>query len=143
LAHAAIGPAGSGWLRPRLAGVPVAYGLTAVQVLERDDRVDIRLSDGSHRTVDHVLLATGYRVDVRRCPFLEPDLVGGLELAGSGYPVLGPGLESSLPGLHFVGAAAAHSFGPINRFVVGSWYSAPAVARAIAGKRQPPISFAF
>ena len=48
-----------------------------------------------------------------------------------------------MPGLHFMGAAAAHSFGPIMRFVVGSWYSAPAVARRVAGRRQPPISFAF
>ena len=143
LARAAIGPAGSGWLRPRLAGVTIAYGVTAVQAFEREDRVDLRLSDDSTRTVDHVLLATGYRVDVRRCPFLDPDLLGRLELAGSGYPVLDAGLESSVPGLHFMGAPAAHSFGPINRFVVGTWYSAPAVSRAIAGRRQPPISFAF
>ena len=121
----------------------ISCGLTAVQALERENRVDLRLSDGSDRAVDHVLLATGYRVDVRRYPFLEPDLLARLELAGSGYPVLGPGLESSVPGLHFMGAPAAHSFGPINRFVAGSWYSAPAVARAVAGRRQPPISFAF
>jgi hypothetical protein len=57
--------------------------------------------------------------------------------------VLGPGLESSVPGLHFMGAPAARSFGPIMRFVVGTWYSAPAVARRAAGRRQPPISFSF
>jgi hypothetical protein len=32
---------------------------------------------------------------------------------------------------------------PIMRFVVGAWYSAPAVARQVAGRRQPPPSFAF
>jgi hypothetical protein len=42
-----------------------------------------------------------------------------------------------------MGAAAALSFGPIMRFVVGTWYSAPAVARRAAGRRQPPVSFAF
>ena len=57
--------------------------------------------------------------------------------------MLGPGLESSVPGLHFLGAAAAYSFGPINRFVVGTWYSAPAGAGRVAGRPQPPISFAF
>jgi hypothetical protein len=49
--------------------------------------------------------------------------------------VLGPGLESSVPGLHFVGASATESFGPINRFVVGTWYTAPAVTRRVLGKR--------
>jgi hypothetical protein len=48
-----------------------------------------------------------------------------------------------VPGLHFMGTAAAYSFGPIMRFVVGSWYAAPAVARRAAGRRQPPISFSF
>jgi hypothetical protein len=57
--------------------------------------------------------------------------------------VLGPGLESSVPGLHFMGAPAARSFGPIMRFVVGTWYSAPALARRAAGRCQPPISFSF
>jgi hypothetical protein len=64
-------------------------------------------------------------------------------VADGGYPVMGAGLESSVPGLHFMGAAAAYSFGPIMRFVVGTWYAAPAVARRAAGRRQPPISFAF
>jgi FAD-dependent urate hydroxylase len=57
--------------------------------------------------------------------------------------VLGPGLESSVAGLHFMGAAAARSFGPVMRFVVGTWYAAPAVARRAAGRRQPPVSLSF
>jgi hypothetical protein len=52
-------------------------------------------------------------------------------------------LESSVEGLHFVGAPAAMSFGPIMRFVVGTWYAAPALARGITGKRQPPLRFSF
>ena len=65
-----------------------------------------------------------------------------LELTGE-YPVLGPGLESSVAGVHFVGAPLAYSFGPVMRFVVGSWYAAPAIARRAAGRRQPAISFSF
>jgi len=106
------------------------------------DAVRLELSDGSSRTVDRVLLGTGFRIDVRRYPFLGGELLADLELAG-GYPVLGPGLESSVPGLHFVGAPAAYSFGPVMRFVVGSWYAAPAVARRAAGRRQPAISLSF
>ena len=143
VAFRCIRPAGSGWLRGRLADVPISCGVQIEEARERDGEVTLRLSDGSTRTVHHVLVGTGYRVDVRRYPFLESELAGAIAMAGGGYPVLGPGLESSVPGLHFMGAAAAHSFGPIMRFVVGTWYSAPAVARRVAGRHQPPISFAF
>jgi hypothetical protein len=143
VAYRCIRPAGSGWLRARLAEVPISCGLVVSDARERDGRVTLRLGDGSTRTIDHVLVGTGYRVDVRRYPFLEGELAASIAVAEGGYPVLGPGLESSVAGLHFMGAAAAHSFGPIMRFVVGTWYSAPALARQVAGRRQPPISFAF
>jgi hypothetical protein len=143
VAFQCIRPAGSGWLRGRLSEVPISCGVVISDAREHDGQVTLTLTDGSSRTVDHVLLGTGYRVDVRRYPFLERELAASIAVADGGYPVLGPGLESSVPGLHFMGAAAAHSFGPIMRFVVGSWYSAPAVARRAAGRRQRPISFAF
>jgi FAD-dependent urate hydroxylase len=143
VAFRCIRPAGSGWLRGRLSEVPISCGAVISGAREHNGQVTLDLADGSSRTVDHVLAGTGYRVDVRRYPFLARELAASIAVADGGYPVLGPGLESSVPGLHFMGAAAAHSFGPIMRFVVGTWYSAPAVARRVAGRRQPPISFAF
>jgi FAD-dependent urate hydroxylase len=142
ISYRCIRPAGAGWLRPRLADVTLSCGRQVIEARERDHQVRLRLNDGSIRTVDHVLLGTGYRVDVRRYPFLAPELSAKLRLA-DGQPELGPGLESSVAGLHFMGAPAAHSFGPIMRFVVGAWYSAPAVACRVAGRRQLPISFSF
>jgi cation diffusion facilitator CzcD-associated flavoprotein CzcO len=142
LAYRCIRPAGASWLRPRLAEVPMSLGRHVVNARMRDGDVELSLDDGSVRMVDRVFLGTGYRIDVRRYPFLAADLVADLDLV-DGYPVLSTGLESSVAGLHFMGAPAAYSFGPINRFVVGSWYAAPAVARRAAGRRQPPISFAF
>lgn len=142
ISYRCIRPAGAGWLRPRLVDVPISCGRSVLDAQVQGDAVALRLSDGTTRVVDRVLLGTGFRIDVRRYPFLAPDLVADLELAG-GYPVLGPGLESSIPGLHFVGAPAAYSFGPVMRFVVGSWYAAPAIARRAAGRRQPPVRFAF
>ena len=137
-----IRPAGAGWLRPRLIDVPISCGCEVLEAEEGGETVTLRLAGGAQRTTDHVLLGTGYRIDVGRYPFLAPELTADLKL-DAGYPVLGPGLESSVAGLHFMGAPAAASFGPIMRFVVGSWYAAPAVARRAAGSRQPPISFAF
>lgn len=142
ISHRCIRPAASSWVQRRLAPVTISCERFAVEAEPDDGRVRLRLNDGSERTADHVLLGTGYAVDVRRYPFLGGEIAAELAVA-DGYPVLGPGLESSIPGLHFVGAPAAHTFGPIMRFVVGSWYSAPAVTRRVLGRRQPPLRLAF
>ncbi len=142
ISYRCIRPAGAGWLQPRLVDVPISCGRSVVEAGLDGDAVKLSLSDASTRVVDRILLGTGFSIDVRRYPFLADDLLADLELAG-GYPVLGPGLESSVAGLHFVGAPAAYSFGPVMRFVVGSWYAAPAIARRAAGRRQPAIRFSF
>jgi len=76
--------------------------------------------------VDHVLLCTGYRVDIARYAFLTADLRRAVQTC-DGYPDLTDGFESSVPGLHFVGTPAANSFGPLCRFVVGTRYAARAL----------------
>lgn len=135
-------PAGAASLRPRLTAVKLSCGRSVTGAEPSGEQARLRLSDGSERIVDHVLLGTGYDVDVRRYPFLDRDLLTGLSLA-AGYPVLGPGFESSIPGLHFLGAPAAHSFGPVMRFIVGTWHAAPAVTRRVLGRSQRPLSLAF
>jgi hypothetical protein len=35
------------------------------------------------------------------------------------------------------------TFGPVMRFVVGTWYAAPAVTRAALGQRQPLLRWSF
>jgi hypothetical protein len=137
-----VRPAGSGWLRPRLTSTRTSFGRFVVHAEPTGDQIRLRLDDDSERTVDHVLLGTGYAVDVTRYPFLAPEIIRRLRVE-RGYPKLRRGLESTVPGLHFVGAPAASSFGPIMRFVVGTWYAAPAVARSVAGIRQPPLSLSF
>ena len=135
IAHRSIRPAGAGWLRPRVGGVRITPGRAVSAAQRAGENVRLQLDDGSERSVDHVLLATGYRVDVSRYDFLAPEIQQTLELA-DGYPLLGPGFESSLPGLHFLGAPAARSFGPVFRFVSGTSYAGRALARRILA-RQP------
>jgi hypothetical protein len=82
----------------------------------------LKLDDGSERRVDHALLATGFRVDVSKYPFLSPSLIEQLTLV-NGFPVLKRGLESSIPGLHFLGKPASWSFGPLLGFVSGAEFA--------------------
>jgi len=134
VAYRAIRPAGAGWLRPRLVHVPVTIGQTITSVAPQQAKLRVMLGDGSQRLVDHALLATGYRVDVRLYPFLDPRLVAALRMVpdADGYPVLDRGFESSVAGLHIVGAPAAESFGPLMRFVAGTRYAARAVTQRVA-----------
>jgi FAD-dependent urate hydroxylase len=137
-----IAPKGSDWLRPRLADVPMDTGRAVAEAYPSETGVSVVLDDGTVRDPDHVLLGTGYDVDVTRYPFLSQELVRDLEIAG-GYPVMRPGFESSVPGLHFVGAAGTLSFGPVMRFVVGTWYAAPALVRNILGRRQRVVRMSY
>jgi len=131
----AIRPAGAAWLMSRVNGVPITTERSVASATRMGDQVKLRLDDGSERVADHVLLATGYRVDISRYDFLDRQLLHSIDQVG-GYPRLNSGFECSLPGLHFVGAPAAWSFGPLMRFVVGTEFTAPAVARGIVGHRE-------
>jgi hypothetical protein len=122
----AIRPAASSWLRPRTQGVTITTGRHVVSASARGDRVCIQLNDGSDRSANHVLLGTGYQVSIGRYRFLCPELLQAVRTV-NGYPVLNPGFESSVPGLYFVGATAAYSFGPLCRFVAGTRFTAAAI----------------
>jgi len=130
LAYRAIRPAGARWLVDRLASVPITTGRRVVLARPSAGGVNLVLDDGSQRQADHVIVATGYRVDVAGYSFLAPSMVDRIQRIG-GYPVLGKGLESSVPGLHFLGAPAAWSYGPTMRFVSGSWYAARTLAESV------------
>lgn len=130
-----LAPGASTWLRPRSTGMRITTG-RAVSEVAAANGVVLKLDDGTARSVDHVLLATGYRVDLRRYSFLAPSLLARVHVV-DGYPTLGAGLESSVAGLHFLGAPAARSFGPLVRFVAGTQFASAALARRITAAQGP------
>jgi hypothetical protein len=119
----------------RLQNVPMSLGRTVASAVRVGDRIKVRLNDGSERTVDHVLLGTGYQIDVSKYDFLSPELAKAIGCF-QGYPRLTEGLEASVPGLHFVGAPAMWSFGALMRFVVGTHYASGALMRYVARKAE-------
>jgi thioredoxin reductase len=128
-----IRPAGARWLVERLRGVPIRLGCSVISALPVGERVKVRLSDGSERAVDHILLGTGYRVDISKYDFLASELIQSIRCS-NGYPWLREGLETSVPGLHIIGAPAAWTFGPLMQFVSGARYTSRALLRCIVTK---------
>lgn len=139
LVHRVLGPLGAWWLRERFEGtVQVsevsrivrsgsAGGHPALTVQTLDGRVE-------ELSADHVVAATGYRVDLAAMDFLGHEL--RTELAVSrGTPKLGAGFRSSVPGLYFTGLPAAASYGPVMRFVCGTEFASPRLVRHLVGAR--------
>jgi predicted ATP-grasp superfamily ATP-dependent carboligase/pyruvate/2-oxoglutarate dehydrogenase complex dihydrolipoamide dehydrogenase (E3) component len=137
LTYTAVRPMVSDWLAPRVAGSRIDTGRTVSSAIKAAKGLQLTLDDGTTRDADHVMLATGYRIDISRYGFIAPDLLKSIERFG-GFPVLSISFESSVPGLYFVGAPATHSFGPLVRFVAGTKYSGRAVAKSILANRGRP-----
>jgi hypothetical protein len=141
----AVRPAGSSWLRPRLKDVTLTMGCSVTSATATSNggsRLRLVLSDGTERTVDHLLLGTGYRVDVSRYPFLSQAVRDAIRTR-DGYPLLEVGFESSVSGIHFLGTPAADTFGPLCRFVAGTPYMARELTRYITSQKgERPVSAA-
>ena len=132
-----LGPAGGWWLRSRVLGrVPIRAKHEVVGATADGGgvRLEIAAPDGGRGTLlaDHVLCGTGYRIDSDGSfPFLSAALRRRLERL-QGWPRLGGGFESSVPGLYFVGFPASASYGPVMRFVCGTDYASARVADAVS-----------
>jgi thioredoxin reductase len=130
-----LGPSGGWFIRDKVVGkVPLHLGCTpqSAEVQNGGVRLRVRSADGSEREIvtEHVVAATGYRVDLERLKFLNPEIRASLK-ALNGAPVLSSSFESSIPGLYFVGVAAANSFGPVMRFAFGAGFAARTVTRTL------------
>ena len=123
---------GSPWLRGEVEhAVRVSEGHAVVAVERLNDAIRLRLSDGSVREADAVIVAAGFRFSLDRLAFLSPEVRAGIELE-DGWPVLDRWFRATDRGLSFVGFAAEHRFGPIARFIPGTRFTATRVREALA-----------
>jgi cation diffusion facilitator CzcD-associated flavoprotein CzcO len=127
-----LGPASPWWIQDRLEQVPIHMQHELLEAGASGDRALLKFQDGEGRVkeleFDFVISGTGYRVDVARLAFLDPEIVrriGRIETA----PELSINFESSVPGLHFVGPLSFMCFGPLFRFVSGAQVASPRLAR--------------
>lgn len=133
------GPAGSPWLKSRVIDkIQIHEQQTVSSIEELDGRVCITFASGEKLVVDHVILATGYKTDIRRLTMLEPMLRVSIRTYKKA-PMLSTWFETNISGLFFIGFTAARTFGPYYRFVIGDEAAArrvtQAVARLVASRR--------
>jgi cation diffusion facilitator CzcD-associated flavoprotein CzcO len=140
LARTALGPAGAHWLRPRFEGtVPalLSHRLDWAETSGAGMRLGVTVAGEEERALsaDHVIAATGYRPELARLSFLDPSLRATVATLDDA-PAVDASYESSAPGLYFMGAAVASSFGPVVRFVYGADHAARSVTRRLAAQRR-------
>ncbi|TQK99037.1 pyridine nucleotide-disulfide oxidoreductase [Streptomyces puniciscabiei] len=133
----ALGPSGGWWLRDRVEDVvPVRTSsrVTHAEASGSTARLELTMPGGSEGlAVDHVLAATGYRLDIDALAFLVPTLRRRVVcVPGSKAPQLTRTFETSVPGLYVAGSLAAPTFGPMMRFVAGTEYAAARIAHDAA-----------
>lgn len=141
-----LGPSGGAFIREKVEGkVRTLVGYSTVAARIDNGKVRLTLVDRSGAksevTADHVIAATGYRVNLQKLKFLSNETCSRIKTV-QGSPALSSTFESSIPGLYFVGLAAANSFGPVMRFAFGAGFTARTVTRAVA-KSLPRESVAF
>jgi hypothetical protein len=124
----------AGWLRPRFGDVRVTTDVEIVAAAAKGPGMEVKFDRGRSGEFDRIILATGYQFDVARLGMLAPELRAAIACR-AGSPVLSAGFETSAPGLHFVGAAAVSSLGPLMRFIAGTSFTGRSVARAIVTAR--------
>ena len=134
-----LGPSGGWFIKDRLRNVEMRTGFAPVSAKLRGSGVELRFAGpdgGEWRSyADHVIAATGYKIDLKRLAFLPEEMLAGLRRAG-GAPALSERFESSWPGLFFVGPISMNSFGPLVRFVFGTAYTARSITRGLAQPRR-------
>jgi thioredoxin reductase len=131
-----LGPAPCWFTKQQVVGkVKFNTGARIVEARVRNGQVSLQIADseGTQKTLvaDHVIAATGYKVDLRRLHFMDSDLQSEIQ-AVEHTPVLSSNFESSVPGLYFVGASAANTFGPLLRFAFGAGFTARRLSRHLA-----------
>lgn len=138
-----LGPLGGYVMRHRFERqVKTFFGRRIDRVKLNRGAVDLYVfgneSGGEVLSADHVIFATGYKIDVSRLGFLDPAMVSRIKLIEAA-PRLSRHYESSVPGLHFIGPAAAPSFGPVCRFVYGTTHPAQHLSRYFGRIGNAPV----
>jgi thioredoxin reductase len=126
------------WLAPRLKDDRIhLWPQTQLVSCRETTAADLEatLSNGETINIDHIVLATGYKVDIARLPLLSTNLLNQIETR-NGFPVLDAHFETSVPGLFITSMPATQDFGPFFGFTVSVRTSARLIAQRLVAARR-------
>ena len=134
-----LGPASPWSMKERVVGrtpIHLDHALRAARAHQGKVHLTFETPGGGTAVfaVDHVIAATGYRTDIDRLDFVSASLRRRIHTIAQA-PVLSANFETSVKGLYVIGPAAAASFGPLMRFMVGAGFAARTVSRQLARGR--------
>lgn len=129
------GPSGSWWLRERVMDrveISLSTRVTSAAIAAGAVRLTVETSGrAAELQADHVVAATGYRIDMDRLEYLDPGLAQSIARENAGIPALDSRYGTSVSGLFIIGLGSAPVFGPIMRFMYGAKHAAPVLARRL------------
>ena len=125
------------WLEPRLKDerVKVWPQTQVVSSTQVNGQVQVSLSNGAKLSVDKIVLATGYKVDIARLPILSRSFLEKLETR-NGFPVLDDHFETSVPNLFITSMPAMQDFGPFFGFTIAVRTSAKLICDRLREPRN-------
>jgi lysine/ornithine N-monooxygenase len=122
---------GSPWVRSVVQDrIVLTEGVAVLDVRRHEGGFELRLSDGSNRHADAVVVSAGFRFALDRLTFLAPEVKTRIAVEDD-WPVLDRCFRTTDRDLLFVGFAAERRFGPIARFVSGSRFTARRARQAL------------
>jgi thioredoxin reductase len=122
------------WLSPRINKENIkvwpSSGVVACKELPTGE-LELILDVGEKLTVDQIILATGYKVNMENVPFLAAGNILSKLKIQDGFPVLDENFQSSIPRLFITSMAATRDFGNFFAFTVSAVASARIIGKAI------------
>lgn len=122
------------WLWPRIERENIKIWQSSRVVACKElptGELEVRLDVGERLTVDHIILATGYKVNMENVPLLAAGNILSKLKIHEGSPVLDENFQSNIQGLFITSMAATRDFGNFFAFTVTAVASAKIIGRAI------------
>jgi len=101
--------------------------------------LEVEFNKGTTIIVDHIILATGYKVMINRVPFLNKGNILSKLSIQNNFPALDEHFQTNLPGLFITSMPASQDFGPFFGFTIAVRTSAKLIGEALKVSRERSI----
>jgi len=125
------------WLKPRLDhdSIHILPDTEINEIILSDnEELKVNFNYGDHISIDHVILATGYKVNIKDVPFLNNGNILETLKVTSGYPELDSHMQTSISGLYATSMLATRDFGLFFGFTVSVNTSSKIIGKSLIDK---------